>query len=298
MGALITVLALTAALFLIQDVLGRVGPWAIAGLYLAAPVALSAYWFRVNDFGPFPWIKVYTVLFCACYGTVLRFTALVNRASARFIITGLLALNILEATALDLIGGSLAHALNALAGLVLVATQPRSSHAVRIETARRELHYDLSRLWVLGYTVWNWTFVYLNYPELSGHHTAVLLSALIVGLADPRRWLQARAYTLGSIFIAQCTFFPFLLGQLETSNWSDTRLELIAAGAALVVALGCAARTRGAKNRPGLSTGAETIWVSGTDYGFGSCGSISGASGSIFFGSAFGSIIGAGSLHG
>jgi hypothetical protein len=247
MGALITVLALTAALVLLHEALRRTGPWPAAGLYLAAPVALTAYWLRVNDFGPFLWIKNYTILFCACYGTALRHTALVNRPAARSAVTVLLALNVLEAVALDLFAGGAVRALNAVAGVVLVAMLPWGADPARLVVCgrRRDGHYDgLSRLWIVGYSVWNWTFAYLNYPELAGQHGAVLLSALLVGLIDPRLWLQARAYTLGAYFIAFLTFSPLLADRFDTSSWSDPLVGGCAAVAALVIAGGCALQYR------------------------------------------------------
>jgi hypothetical protein len=239
MGALLIVLVLTAILFGLQWFVSNTGLWVAAVVYFVLPAALTAYWLRVNDFGPFPWIKVYTVLFCACYGSVFRFTALGQRRSARSAIIVLLGLNILEAATLGLIEGGFANVLNACAALVLIAALPRSADAVQVVGPGRDLHLDVSRLWVVGYTVWNWAFVYLNYPQYTGHHVAVLGAALLVGGINPKRWVQARAYTLGGYFIALTTFGPFLGGLLETSNWTTPRPGLGAAVLALVLAAGC-----------------------------------------------------------
>jgi hypothetical protein len=56
--------------------------------------------------------------------------------------------------------------------------------------------------WIIGYTLWNWVFVYLNLG-LQGSilHIAVLGSALLVVFINKNRWLQARAATLGMYFI-------------------------------------------------------------------------------------------------
>jgi hypothetical protein len=240
MDAILTVAALTVILYGLQWFARTAGPGPVSALYFVLPAALTAYWLRVNDFGPFPWIKVYSVLFCACYGSVLRFTALGNRRSARGAVTVLLGLNILEAATLGIIEGGLANVLNAGAALALIAALPRSAHAVRvIEADQRDLCLDIPRVWVAGYTVWNWAFVYLNYPQYTGHHTAVLGAALVVGVIDPTRWVQARAYTLGGYFIAVTTFGPYLRGRLDTSEWTDPQLGLIATVLALVLAAVC-----------------------------------------------------------
>jgi hypothetical protein len=242
------VLALAVVLFLLQAVVRRAGLWLATGVYFVLPAALTAYWLRANDYGLFPWVKVYTVLFCAFYGSVLRFTPLGQRRAARVFIPVLLGLNILEAAALGFIEGGFANVLNSVAGLALVATLPRTADAVRVAGRTRDLHLGVSRLWVVGYTVWNWAFVYLNYPEFTGHHIAVLGAALVVGMIDPRRWTQARAYTLGGYFIAVLTFGP-LLGRIETSHWSDPRVALGAAIVSALVAAGCVWQSRTASPR-------------------------------------------------
>ena len=252
MVALLIFVALAAALFLLQEGLRVAGPWPAVGLYLVAPVLLTAYWLPVNDFGPFVWIKTYTVLFCACYGTALRYTALVNRPDARFAVTVLLALNILEAVALDLIGGTPAHALNAAAGLALVATLPWRADAVRVVVCgrRRDAVYDgLSRRWIVGYSVWNATFLHLNYPELAGRYTVVLAAALLAGAIDPRRWLQARAYTLAADLVVLASFYPIVLGAPGTAHRIDPAAAAGAALASLLVAVACVWESRPTADR-------------------------------------------------
>ncbi|MFM8272675.1 MAG: hypothetical protein ACKODX_10125 [Gemmata sp.] len=78
---------------------------------------------RANGFDLFLWIKLYTIVFCACYGT-MRYTRLIKPPRVSAAITALLATNILEAVALDLVSGGAAHALNATAGRALVVAPP------------------------------------------------------------------------------------------------------------------------------------------------------------------------------
>ena len=244
MHVALQVIALTALLYLTQVCLRRAGKWAVWALFLAAPLVLTPYWFRVNEFGLFVWIKFYTIFLCVIWGTAVRLTTLGDRRWARYTIPLLLAGNILEATALDLIERGLAHNLNALAGLLLILTVPYGRGATTIETTNRDRDVLLgtSRAWVVGYTLWNWTFVYLNYPMWVGHHTAVLLAALIVGMIDPRRWIQARAFTLGSIFLVTATCNAGLVSWLDTSNWTDPLLGIVAARIALAFMVGYSGR--------------------------------------------------------
>lgn len=201
------VVALTALLFLLQELLRHCGKWILWTLFLAVPAALTPYWIAVNDFGPFLWIKCYSVFFCMCWGSALRFTWLGERPWARLTIPLLLAANVLEATVVDLLESGMAHRVNGLAGLLLIATLPYGVASTRVDTGSRcrDLYCGASLCWICGYTIWNWTFVCLNYPSLAEYHVAVLASALIIAVIDSRRWLQTRACTLGLNLLAMAT---------------------------------------------------------------------------------------------
>ena len=221
MQTIFQVLALTILLFIAQEVLRSAGKLVSWGVFLLIPIVLTPYWLGVNEFGLFMWIKLYTICFCVCWGTLLRFTSLGNRPWARSTIPLLLAGNILEATALDVLERGLAHDLNAVAGVLLVLTVPFGSKVTQIDSSRRlrDLYCGTTRVWIIGYTLWNWTFVYLNYPSMVGQHTAVLLASLVVAAIDPRRWTQARAYTLGVHLIAMATFHSDMISWMDTTGW-------------------------------------------------------------------------------
>ncbi|HVX16013.1 MAG TPA: DUF5692 family protein [Pirellulales bacterium] len=242
MYVLLQIIAVTLILLVAQEALRRATRWAVWGVFLVMPLILTPYWIRVNELGVFSWFKYYTVFFCVCWGTALRFTSLGNRAWARSTIPLLLAVNISEAVVLDLCGHGSAHTLNAAAGLLLIATLPYGADSARIDSAIRwhDLHYGIGRRWVVGYTLWNWTFVYLNYPSLTGHHTAVLAAGLIVAMSDPRRWSQTRASTLGVNLLFTATSFEGMIAWLDTSTWLDEQVGIVAAGFTLVFMTGCA----------------------------------------------------------
>jgi len=242
MYVFLQIIAVTVLLLLAQEALRRANRWAVWGVFLLIPLLLTPYWIRVNELGLFSWFKYYTVFFCVCWGTALRFTSLGNRAWARSTIPLLLAVNILEAVVLDLVSHGSAHALNAAAGLLLIATMPYGRNSARIDSANcyRDLLYGISQQWVIGYTLWNWTFVYLNYPSLTGHHTAVLAAGLIVGMNHPGRWSQTRASTLGVNLLFTATSFKGMVAWMDTSIWFNEQVGIVAAGCTLLVMTGCA----------------------------------------------------------
>jgi hypothetical protein len=175
---------------------------------------------------------------------LVRFTRVGERPWARRAIPVLIAVNIVEATVVDLMAHGLAHGLNAVAGLALIAMLPYGRDDVRVDTAVRcrDVRVATTRGWVVGYTLWNWAFVLLNYPELAGHHAAVLAAGLVVGLTDPARWTQTRGATLGVNLLTMATCDAPMRTWLDTSGWADPRLALVVAGGAATVAVWCGLR--------------------------------------------------------
>ena len=115
-----------------------------------------------------------------------------------------LVVNIFEATMRDIVHGDSANYLNAFVGILLIATIEKIN-TIHIDKRGdyKDLHWSgMTLSWIIGYTIWNWVFVYLNYGfQSSLAHIAVLGSALVIGLIDRERWLQARVFTLGTFFI-------------------------------------------------------------------------------------------------
>lgn len=230
MTALATIVALMLAYYLAQELIRRTGLYGMLVGFGVAPLALTGYWIQVNDLDPFVWIKIYSVMFCVCWGSWLRFGS--HKASSILLSTVplLLAGNILEAMIVDAIAPGLVHKLNALSGAILIATLPYGAKQASIDVAsKRDLHCDLSKSWIVGYTLWNWTFVYLNYPDMTGHHTAILAVALIVAIYDPQRWVQTRAATLGLKLILMATSYSGTLAVLDASSWTSQPFAIAAA---------------------------------------------------------------------
>jgi len=231
MWQLSVILAMTLVYLGLQELLRRCRLPILWGIFLLAPLILTPYWFKFNDFDPFMWIKTYSIMFCVSWGSWLRFTSAGDKSFLRHTIVWLLVANILEALVLDLLGKGIAHDLNALAGILLLATMPWSAKNTRIDRASRhqDICCDLPIAWIVGYTLWNWVFVYLNYPALAGHHIAVLSAALILACINPQRWLQTRAATLGLNLLFMATSYEGTLAVSDATGWFDERTAIIAA---------------------------------------------------------------------
>jgi hypothetical protein len=237
MCQLFVVLLMTLVYYVVQDWLGSARLPVLWTIFLLVPLALTPYWFATNSFDLFAWVKIYSVMFCVCWAGWLRFTAMGDKPWLRRSIPLLLVANILEALIVDLQGHGVAHILNALAGMLLIATVPLSIGDTHVDRASRHqtLRYNVPLAWICGYSAWNWTFVYLNYPALTGHHTAVLSAALIVGIIDPQRWLQARAATLGANLILFATSYSGTIAVSDATTWFDESIAIAAASIAFAL---------------------------------------------------------------
>jgi|TARA_B110000495_G_scaffold156912_1_gene140515 hypothetical protein len=240
MQLILPILGLALILFLIQEGLRRAGKWVTWIAILGLPLALTPYWLTCNEFGIFEWGKLYTILITACWLTALRFTRLYHRPWARLGLTALFGLNILEAVVVDLAAGQLASSLNAAAGLLLIVMLPRSPHAISRHGKFADLNYEgVSLTWIIAFTLWNLTFLYVNYPVIFGHHIAVLGVPMIVSLFKRQRWLEVRINLLALDLLMLATFASLLIPPLDTARWHDPKLDIVAGGATLTLSMLC-----------------------------------------------------------
>jgi hypothetical protein len=131
---------------------------------------------------------------------------------------------LLEAVVQDLLRGTVPHFLNAIAGSLLMLALPFSQRAVQVrrKDGYCDMHWEgMTRAWIGGYTLWNWVFIYLNFPIIAGQHLAVLGSAFIVGMIEPRCYLMVRGYTLAAALMLTFSFPAFLGDWMGTLHWSS-----------------------------------------------------------------------------
>jgi hypothetical protein len=205
---LIKIAILTLILLLLYEVFRR-SEWLSWAIFLVLPIVFYPFWKKREKHSLFGWVKLYSVTFSVAFSVFMRFTALQEFDWTYLLIYLLLVLNIVEAILLDISKRSYKHYLNAFAGLALILTLPATS-TIRVDTLSiyNDLSWTIPLSWVIGYTIWNLVFVYIQTPQHVAMHTAVLGSALIIGFLSSDLWLQARAYTLGIFLILFFTRKP------------------------------------------------------------------------------------------
>ena len=201
--------------------------WLLFGF---VPLLLAPVWAWANDIDGFWWLKMLSVFAGLCWAGLLRFTYAGRIAIFRCVVPWILFVNIGEAMMVDLPQAGLEHLINALAAILLMLSIPFGGAVVRVDESNgcRDLHFDLAQSWIVGYTLWNWSFVNLNYPAYAGHHLAILLAALIVGWFNPKMWLQVRAATLGLNLLCFASNPIALLSLHDASTWSSDYVLLLA----------------------------------------------------------------------
>ncbi|NPD86763.1 hypothetical protein HNS38_18515 [Lentimicrobium sp. L6] len=154
-----------------------------------------SYWFK--------WVKLYSVVFAAIWFSFMRYTKLGFAKSARFVAAAFLAINIAEAVGQDFSMGFIANILNAIAGILSIITLTGWKDIQIDDSKEKDLVWPaMTTLWIIAYDIWNFVFVYLNFPGSAANQFLVLLSCTIPSLFIKKgTWLQARAFTLAAWFM-------------------------------------------------------------------------------------------------
>jgi hypothetical protein len=196
---IVSVLATSAATALILRLPARL----TALLFLALPILVSPPWrLHTLDASIFTLVKMYSVAVGAAYILMLKFTGWAERPLGRILIWGLLAVNILEASVAELAEGGY---VNGGAGLLLVMAQS-SPRTIRVDrqAPRRDVCYPVSGLWVAGYTLWNFSFVYCRNSHgvigaFAGLAVIHLLAPLVTMRGRSELYIQSRAIALALV---------------------------------------------------------------------------------------------------
>lgn len=198
------IVLLFVGLVVAQEVFYRFPRFSL-GFFTVGSIILFPCWILligVEDW--FAWLKVLSIAVGIILLSLFRTTRLGSLKLVRYFTYVLLVVNILEAVVKDITTGTIANYVNVLAGILLIVTLDRLD-TIRINTASKQKDLRWSSMtmsWIIGYTLWNWVFVYLNFGFQSGMvHIAVLGSAFVMALVDKERWLQARLFTLGAFFM-------------------------------------------------------------------------------------------------
>lgn len=208
-------------------------------VFILVPLIFLPIWIIGYHFNWFFWAKMFSVTFFIgllffCGNTQLR-----QKQWIYSLIWAVFAFNIAEAILYDLLANHSMQYINAITGLVLIITLPGPSQMkIDMTSPQHDFSWNMSYHWIITYTLWNWVFVYGNWPSIGSlYHIAVLAASLFIALFDRTRWAQARAFTLGTYFIIWFFFKPFFDQIPEGSSWYNPNIYLGIAFVVLCVAL-------------------------------------------------------------
>lgn len=203
---------LFSSIFIATLILNK-SKWANALVWFVIPPALLHYWLTHPHRGNeswFEWAKLCAVITSCIIIFFLRFTPLGDKTWWKWLRASMLGVNIAEAIVLDATRGELHSYINATAGLVLIASITNPSKITRNETNAEQI-WNLSPTWIAGYTIWNFTLIYVNINEISLSLIPLLTIPLAIGaIRGIGYWSQARAYSLGLYAMTYFTSYDLI----------------------------------------------------------------------------------------
>lgn len=224
MSLAVYVFILFIILLLAHEIFRRFPKFTVVVL-VAAHILLSPYWMKIGVKGWFLWTKAFSIIIGVVWFAVLRLTKWGDAVFYKIALYLFLLINILEAVVKDALGGSMAHYFNAAAGILLILTINKIDSISITKDKYRDVSWSgMTLMWIIGYTIWNWTFIYLNLVQFSAQNLAVLGAPLLVAFFNKNIWLQARAVTL-SAYIILAYSFPRLDPHMYSSNWANNSVE-------------------------------------------------------------------------
>jgi hypothetical protein len=223
------------ALLLPVNELARRFKWAAIAFFFILPIAMIPVWLSSGIEDWFRWVKLISVVLACVLLCLMRYTPIGGKVWARTAIMLVLAANILEACIQDAISGAPWNWLNAAAGLLSILSLTGWRKIACDASGERDIIWSgLDWAYVIAYTVWNWTFVYFNFPEYAFVHAAVLLAPIIMNARKGGTWGQTRAFTLATWMMLEFTFSAFTakctyaIPRTEAFAWALGGLSLAA----------------------------------------------------------------------
>ena len=220
-------------LLLVQEVFRRFPKFAL-GLFLILPIILTPYWAGNGIKDWFLWAKVFSIAAFAILFLILKIKNIEENKLVKILLYLFLVFNMLEAVIKDVSGSSPEHYLNAIAGILLIITLRNIDSITVTKDKFRDVVWNrMPLMWIIGYTIWNWVFVYLNLVHFSALHIPVLGVPLVIAFFSKGRWLQVRVLTL-STFTILFYSLPYKFYPQFFSNWENKAFSYWLAEASLV----------------------------------------------------------------
>ena len=182
--------------------------WIYLVIFFALPIAALGHWLDNPDIAWMSMVKLATILLCAIWLWLIRFTDWFNHKTILYVSYGLLLLNIGEVSLIDLYNGFW---LNALAGLFLLIAIPSRQYIaiVKDQEGVKDFTWHIPWLWIASYTLWNWTFIVNLFPQSIFTQAAVLLAPVIIGLFIGREHsIKGRVHSLSLYLMVVFTWLP------------------------------------------------------------------------------------------
>ncbi|HRY82345.1 MAG TPA: DUF5692 family protein [Candidatus Moranbacteria bacterium] len=223
-------------LLLSQEIFRRFPKFTLA-FFIVLPIILITYlidnkirmdWFSLT--------KIFSVTFAIIWFSIFRLTSFGETKFAKNGIYLILVINIFEAIAKDVLSGGVAHYFNAAAGILSIITLNKINSINTTKDKNLDVNWEgMTLFWIIGNTIWDWTFIYLNYPSVSAHHIAVLGAPLIIAFFNKGRWLQARVLTLGAyLFFLFLTLNSKFIPHIYSISWGNKSFGFFLAFSSLV----------------------------------------------------------------
>ena len=166
-------------------------------VFVFLPLLITPFWvFEIHDYSPFMWVKLYSVLPAVLLVLLLRTFEFRGKRKLFYLLYLFFCLNIAEAVVKAATAGTIPCYFNMATGILLILTIPSIQSFSVASEKPHPLEWKQSYVWILIYTLWNWTFVCLCFNESALRTSAILLGPLLVGFWNWRWWFQARVITL------------------------------------------------------------------------------------------------------
>lgn len=198
-------------LLLVMNEVCRRYKYAAYIVFFILPVVLIPVFLTSGFDTVFRWVKLYSAVAGGVFFTLFRFMRLDRYKWARFTVSAILIVNILEACTQDYSAGHLANYMNAIAGVLNAIAVSRWMGIKRDENPPHDMLWPgMTVFWIIAYDLWNITFVYLNFPNTAVFTAMAILAPTIAALFIKKgTWMQARAYTLAIYLIYLFSFRHF-----------------------------------------------------------------------------------------
>lgn len=181
--------------------------------FIVFPILLIHFWNNHGVIYWFKWIKLYYAILSCIWLIIIKNTKLKYYRFSKLIIVLFPAITILEATLQSFSMSGVPNVFNGIAGIFSILTLFYGWEEIFFDnSSKRDLiGPKMTTHWIVGYAIWNFTFVYINFPGSASAQLMVILSFTLPALFIKKgTWFQAHAFTLTTWFIYYFTFPIFV----------------------------------------------------------------------------------------